>query len=39
MARIAASVSAYAVSRARLASGKSLAASSRNSTPVMRGIR
>ena len=39
MARIAASVSAYAVSSTRLASGTTSIASSRNSTPVMPGMR
>jgi hypothetical protein len=39
IARIAASVSAYAVSRTRLASGTTSIARSRKSTPVVPGIR
>lgn len=39
MASIAASVSAYAVSSTRRAAGKMSIAASRNSTPVISGIR
>ena len=39
MARMAASVSAYAVSRTRFAWGAIFSARARNSTPLMPGIR